>query len=114
MTETAPEQRHEIFPSLVVSTPDDYPSPKAGIVTRLTLSTPDGEPVGVLLYDDKGLFWTPADTEDEAAQEHAAELLNFIRGNRGEGVALADAVQGIRDAYDGDMAEDQVRFIPAR
>jgi len=108
------KQRHPIFPSLVVSTPEDYPAPKAGSVTRLTLTTPDKEPVGVLLYDDKGLSWTPASTEDEDAQAHAAELLSYLRGNRAQDAALADVVGGVRDAYTGDLTEDQVRFVPAR
>jgi len=113
MTEAAREQRHEIYPSQVVSAPDDYPSPKAGSVVRLTLTTPEQEPVGVLLYDDNGLQWTPASTEDESAQEHAAELLSFIRGNKEQGAPVADVVQGIRDAYLGDTTEDSVRFVPA-
>lgn len=108
------EQRHPIFPSLVVSAPEDYPDPKAGAATRLMLTTPDDAPVGTLLYNEGGLWWTPADTEDVDAQEHAAELLNYIRGNRAQGTTLEDLLTGIRDAYAGDVAEDQVRFVPTR
>jgi hypothetical protein len=108
------EQRHPIFASQVVSVPDDYPEPKAGPATRLALATPDQEPVGVLIYNEKGLAWTPADTEDLPAQEHAAELLAFLRGHRGQGSPLEAVVEGIREAYVGDFAEDKVRFVPAR
>lgn len=112
MTEEAgPTQRHEIFPSMLASSPEDYPEPDSaggGVVTRLALTTPDGEPVGVLLYDDKGLSWTPAANDDESAQEHAAELLTFIRGNKEQDAALADVIENIRDAYAGDFKEDLI------
>lgn len=107
------EQRHPIYPSDLVSVPDDYPAPKAGKVVRLSLTTPGGEPVGVLLYDDRGLVWTPADTEDVDAQEHAAELLSFIRGSKAEGVDLASVIDTIRSAYLGDTTEDSVKYVPA-
>lgn len=114
MTEQAPEQRHPIFASMVVSTPDDYPEPKPGPATRWVLTTPDKAPVGVLVFNDSGLSWTPAATEEPDPQEYAAELLSFIRGNREEGTAQADLLAAIRDAYTGDLTEDQVRFFPPK
>ena len=114
MTEQEPEQRHPIFASDVVSVPDDYPAPKAGQATRWTLTTPDKEPVGVLLFNDSGLSWTPASTEDVSAQEHAAELLNFMRGNKEQGTSQEDLLALIGDAYTGDYTEDQVKFFPRR
>jgi hypothetical protein len=107
-------QRHPIYPSMIVSSPEDYPEPKAGNVTRLALTTVDGEPVGTLLYDDRGLSWTPASTEDDAAQEYAAELLGFLRGNKEEGTSVTGVIEAIRDAYTGDFKEDQVKYIPAQ
>lgn len=47
--------------------------------------------------------WTPASTEDISAQEHTAEVLQYLHGNRAEGTALADALAGIRAAYEVDL-----------
>jgi 2'-5' RNA ligase len=105
-------QRHPIFASQVESAPEDYPEPGPGEVTRWSLATPDGEPVGVLLFDGGGLLWTPASTEDPSAQEHAAELLSFIRGNREQGTAQADLLASVREAYVGDLVEDTARRGP--
>lgn len=99
------EQRHPVFPSHVVSAPADYPAPGPGPTTTWHLRTPAGQPVGTLEFDDGGLSWSPASTEDESAQEHAAEVLDYLRGNRAEGTPLADALAGIRDAYEGDLDE---------
>lgn len=114
MTQTEPEQRHPIFPSQVVDAPEDYPEPKAGLVTRLSLTTPEKVPVGTLLHDDKGLAWTPANTEDISAQEHAAEILSYLRGNKNQGTQILDTIEGIKEAYVGDFTEDKARFIPSR
>lgn len=106
-----PMQRHPIFESQIESAPVDYPEPKPGKVTRWRLTTPDGTKVGTLLFNDDGVQWTPADTEDTSAQEHAAELLQYLRGHRDEDIDLADALAGIADAYTGDYTEDQVRYV---
>jgi len=100
-----PEQRHPIFPSQVVSSPEDYPQPAPGPTMRWSLRTPGLEPVGILVFNDGGVSWTPARTEDDSAQEHAAEVLQYLRGNKAEGTSLADALAGIREAYTGDLAE---------
>lgn len=104
--------RQAIFPSLIVSKPDDYPEPTAGRVTRWTLATPDKEPVGVLVFNEGGVFWTFARTEDDSAQAHGAELLQYLRGNRMEQTPLGDVLAGVRHAYAGDLIEDfaWVRF----
>lgn len=70
--------------------------------------------MGVLLFNYGGLRWTPANTEDVSAQEHAAEVLAYayLRGNRERGTPLDAAVQGIRDASAGDATEDQPRVVP--
>jgi len=105
----------EIYPSQVVSTPDDYPDPKPGLVTQLSLTTPDKLEVGTLLYDDRGgVTFSPADQEDPAAQDYSAELLAYIRGNRAEGTPAADLIENIRDAYTGDFVEQSVRYVPTK
>jgi hypothetical protein len=102
-----------IFPSQVAVKPDDYPDPKPGLVTQLDLTTPDKQAVGTLLYDGKGgLTFTPADQEDMSAQEHSAELLNYIRGNKTEGTPADALIESIRDAYTGDFKESTVRYVP--
>ncbi|WP_067428820.1 hypothetical protein [Nocardioides jensenii] len=93
----------ETGPAHMVSKPDDYPEPGPGPVTTWTLRTPEGEPVGVLAFNDAGVEWTPASTEDISAQEHTAEVLQYLHGNRAEGTALADALAGIRAAYEVDL-----------
>lgn len=68
-------QRHPIRPSHVVSAPEYYRGPAPGKVTTWALSMPEGEPVGVLRWNDGGLSWWPADAENNGSQERAAELL---------------------------------------
>lgn len=109
------EHKHwETGPAVTVSAPDDYPLPKAGKVTRWSLTTPDKESVGTLLFDAKGVYWYPAAGVSADAQEHAAEILSYLRGHKQEDIALADALAGIKDAYAGDFTEDQVHYAPTR
>lgn len=65
--------------------PEDYPAPAPEPVTTWALRTPEGDPVGVLRWNDGGLTWTPADTEHAGAQAHALDET--------------------RRAYDGDLTE---------
>jgi hypothetical protein len=106
------EQRHEIFPSLLVSAPEDYPEPTEGQATAWTLMTPDGDLVGTLIHNGGGLSWTPTDTEDEDTQEYAAEILQFLRGNRAQETPLSDVLTGISVAYAGDYDEASVTYTP--
>jgi hypothetical protein len=95
----------ETGPAVPVNVPDDYPAPAPGPVTTWALRTPEGEPVGTLVWNEGGATWTFADTEDESAQAHGAEVLEYLRGHKAEGIDLADALDGIRGAYAGDLTE---------
>lgn len=95
-------------PAVLVWAPEDYPLPSAGEATRWALLSPDREPVGVLIFNDAGIDWTPANTEDPLAQECAAEVLEFLRGNRQQGAPQDDVLAAIRDAYTGDLDETSV------
>jgi hypothetical protein len=114
MSDDGPVQRHPIFASHRVSAPDDYPPPRPGRVTRMTLLTPSGLPACTLLHDDQGVLWRPSAADDADAQEHGSEVLAYLRGMRAAGVDLADALDGVRAAYAGDLSEDAVRYAPTK
>jgi len=97
-------------PAITVSAPDEYDPPDDGPATELNLMTPEGEPVGTLIYNDGGVDWTFADTTDADAQEYGAEVLQYLRGHKAEGFKLADTIQGIRDAYEGDFTEAETEY----
>lgn len=92
-------------PAVPVSVPDDYPAPGPGPVTTWRLRTPSGEPVGTLRFNAAGVTWTFASGVSVDAQEHGLEVQAYLRGHRAEGVALADALAGVRAAYAGDLDE---------
>jgi hypothetical protein len=94
-------------PAVPVSAPEDYPPPTPGRpVATWALRTPSGEPVGTLTFNEGGVGWAFASGVSLDAQEHGAEVQGYLRGHRAEGVALADALAGIRAAYEGDMDEE--------
>lgn len=107
-----PTQRQVVVPSLVVSAPEDYPAPSPGQATRWALVTPAKEPVGDLVFNPGGLDWTPADTEDELAQASAAEVLEFLRGNRAQETPVEDVLAAIQSAYVGDLTETSEDYAP--
>lgn len=92
------EQRHPVWPSHVAHAPGDWPEP-VGDVTTWALRTPEGEPVGVLAFNEGGLSWTFASTEDASAQVHGAEVQALLRGALAQGVPLADVVEAVGAAY---------------
>jgi uracil-DNA glycosylase len=86
----------------------EYDLPDDGPTTALDLTTPTGEPVGTLVYNDGGVDWTPTGEEGDPsldAQEHAAEVLRLLRDFRAEGIDLPEAIKFIRNAYAGDYTE---------
>jgi hypothetical protein len=93
----------DVWPAHLVSSPEEYPAPEAGPVVRWALRTPAGEPVGTLPWNDGGLSWTFASGVSVDAQEHGAEVQEFLRGCHAEGVALADCLESIEHAYAGDL-----------
>jgi hypothetical protein len=107
-------ERDQAAPMVQTSAAEDYPAPKAGRVTRWILTTPEKETVGSLLFDQQGVYWTPAFGVSEDAQEYGDEVLSYLRGHKAEGIDLADTLDGIKDAYAGDLVEDSVRYVPSR
>ena len=99
------EQRHPVFPAHPVGRPDEYPPPGPGPVTVWALRAPAGEPVGTLRWNEGGCDWTFACGVGLDAQEHGLEVQAYLRGLKAEGVPLADALAGVRAAYDGDLDE---------
>lgn len=109
------EHKHwETGPAVTSSAPANYPRPKAGKVTRWTLTTPEKEAVGVLVFNEGGVAWTPAAGASLDAQEYGDEILGYLQGHKAADIALEDTLDGIKDAYTGDLTEDSARFIPAR
>ena len=92
-------------PAVPSSAPEDYPPPSPGPTARWDLRTPAGEPVGTLTFNEGGASWEFASGVSLDAQEHGLEVQAYLRDHRAEGVALADALAGIRDAYAGDLDE---------
>lgn len=94
-------------PAHVVSAPEEYPPPTPGQpVTTWSLRTPSGEPVGTLKFNEGGASWEfAASGVSLDAQEHGLEVQEYLRGHRAEGIALGDALAGVRQAYAGDLDE---------
>lgn len=98
----------EVGRSHLVSAPEEYPPPTPGEpLTTWSLRTPSGEPVGTLAFNEGGAEWTFAPGVSLDAQEHGLEVQAYLRGHLAEGIALADALDGIRDAYAGDLEESR-------
>lgn len=96
----------EVGRSHPVSSPKEYPPPTPGRpVTTWSLRTPWGEPVGTLTFNEGGASWEFASGVGLDAQEHGLEVQAYLRGHRAEGIALADALAGVRNAYAGDLDE---------
>lgn len=91
--------------------PETYPLPTEGEVTLLDLTTPEGEAVGTLAYSDTGLTWEFADTDDESAQAHGVEILQYLHENKAQGTPIDEVITGIKAVYVGDYVESTGDFL---